>query len=328
MRPRAQSYHTLDGLSAGRDAVAWYWRLVAVGSSFMILGGYLMLPATFEKDPKSSLKVAEAVVGIFAVALLAAGFSFTALLCFAVRNPLFQADAVFLPALTSCALGLLTVLYDFLVFSRYTWNTPALLVTVAGALSTIVYGGLLIWTQRRIVNIKANRPSGVPPLQPPIQLTHQHRDSEATLWQEPSYYENYTRNMFPTAHRPTQQPPAGYDPNVITEEEMQRQQMLMLLLQKDQPSTPDPTQSTFHIDWQGRDDDDGAPEHGYYAPQRSAHPQTAYPGPSPLMRQMTQDLQPWDGVWRTPAAISNGMARPASREFREARRQEIERRGR
>lgn len=285
-----------------------------------------MLPATFEKDPKSQLRVAEAVVGIFAVALLAAGFSFTGLLCFAVRNPLFQADAVFLPALTSCALGLLTVLYDFLVFSRYTWNTPALLVTVAGALSTIVYGGLLIWTQRRISNVKSNRPSGI--ANPSIQLTHQHRDSEATLWQDPQYYENYTRNMFPTAHRPSPQPTPGYDPNTITEEEMQRQQMLMLLLQKDQPSTPDPTQSTFRIDWQGRDEDDGPPEHGYYAPPQSAHPQTAYPGPSPLMRQWTSDLRPWDGVWRTPATVRNGMARPTSREFREARRQEIEQQGR
>lgn len=284
-----------------------------------------MLPATFEKDPKSQLRVSQAVVGIFAVALLTAGFSLSGLLCFAVRNPLFQADAVFLPALTSCALGLLTVLYDFIVFSRYTWNTPALLVTVAAAVSTIVYGGLFIWTQRRIANVKSsNRPSGLQSM--PIQLTQQQRDSEATLWQDQSYYENYNRNMFPTAHRPTQQQPqpvAGYDPNNITEEEMQRQQMLMLLLANDQPSTPDPTQSTFHIDWQGRDEDDGRHESGLYTPQ-SAYPQTAYPGPSPLMRQMTHELRPWDGVWRMPAAVRNGIPRPTSRESREVRRQEIE----
>lgn len=39
MRPRAQSYSNLDGLSAERDAVPWYWRSVAVVAGVMILGG-------------------------------------------------------------------------------------------------------------------------------------------------------------------------------------------------------------------------------------------------------------------------------------------------
>lgn len=41
MRPRAQTYHTLDGLSTERNDIAWYWRLVAVGSGTFILGGYV-----------------------------------------------------------------------------------------------------------------------------------------------------------------------------------------------------------------------------------------------------------------------------------------------
>ena len=40
-RPRAQSYSTtIDGVNAERNVVAWYWRLLALASSFMILGGY------------------------------------------------------------------------------------------------------------------------------------------------------------------------------------------------------------------------------------------------------------------------------------------------
>ena len=39
-RPRAQSYRTtIDGLNTEKDAVSWYWRLLAVGSIFLILGG-------------------------------------------------------------------------------------------------------------------------------------------------------------------------------------------------------------------------------------------------------------------------------------------------
>ncbi|EME86021.1 uncharacterized protein MYCFIDRAFT_151027 [Pseudocercospora fijiensis CIRAD86] len=299
-RSRAQSCHTVDGLTADRDAVAWYWRLVAIGSSFMILGGFLMLPVTFEKQAKKDLRIGQAVVGIFAVALLTAGFSFTGLVCFAVRNPLFQAETVFLPSLTSCALGLLTIFYNFLVFNRYEWNTPALLVTIAAALTTIVYGGLLLRAQRKVNSVKAKRPTL------PVPMTRIQQDSESSLWhgQGTAYYQNYNRNMFPSAYTSTHVQPAQtaqqstYDSDSITEEEMQRQQMLMLLLQNDHDiSTPDPTASTFRIDWQGREEEE-APAQGYYAPSSaSVTPITAY-APQGIGRQCSNDLQPWDGVWR------------------------------
>lgn len=286
---------------------------------------FLMLPATFEKD--DHLRVATAVVAVFAIALLAAGFSFTGLLCFAVRQPQFQAESIFLPAFLSCIIGLLTVFYSFLVFSRYKWNTAALLVTVAAAISSIVYGSLLVWTLRKTVQksrsvvTQHTAESRVSPSSISlVPLTH--KDSQTTLWQDPNYYHNYTRNMFPAAHASTTQSSqsGGFDPHGITEEEMQRQQMLMLLLQNQpSPASPDPTQSnTFHIDWQGRDDDE-APQNGHHGPPRSAYPQTAYPGPS-------SELRPWDGVFRAPPRVStSNMERPRSQEYRDARRQEIER---
>ncbi|KAK5128180.1 hypothetical protein LTR08_004084 [Meristemomyces frigidus] len=330
-RRRAQSYRNLDGVNAGRDAVSWYWRMVAVGSSIMILGGYLMLPATFDHDPL--LRVSKSVLGICAVALLTAGFSFTALLCFAVRNPLFQAESVFLPSLISCTLGLFTVFYDFLISSRFVWNTPALLLTIAASISTVVYGGLLIFTHRK-ANAVNTRPSSISvPLRPTRPMS---MNSASGAWQDSGYYENYLRNMYPaSAHQPQ---PMGYDPNSITEEEMQRQQMLMLLLHKEQPATPDPSQSTFHIDWQGGQEPDDAPPHGYYAPPaavpQSAYPQTAYPsqsGFSGISRQWTTDSRPWDGVWRGPPArgqatvsATDQWQRDSSRERREERRREIE----
>ncbi|CAK3805558.1 Hypothetical predicted protein [Lecanosticta acicola] len=337
MRPRAQSYGPLDGLPGDRNAVAWYWRVLAFVSWFMILGGFLMLPATFEKahDP-SELRISQAAVGIFAVALLAAGFSFTGLLCFAVRNTLFQAEAIFLPALTSSFIGLLTVFYAFLVYTRYTFHTPALLTTIAAAIATVVYAGLLFWSYRK--GGTATRPRQQMPVpmtsQPYRGAQSEHRDSEATLWQDQSYYENYTRNMFPSAHNPNQPPPTGYgfDPHQITEDEMQRQQMLMLLLQREEQSTPDPSvgASTFRIDWQGRDEEDGPPPQGYYAPQsQSEGPRAGHPDPTPgIMRQFTNELElrPWDGVWRAPARVRTSLwARPGGREVREARRREIER---
>lgn len=345
-RPRVQSYRTLDGLLAGRDAVAWYWRSVGIASSFLILGGFLMLPVTFERDPV--LRVAEAALGIFALALLTAGFSFTALLCYAVRNPLFRADNVFLPAFTSCALGLLTVFYNFLVFERYYWNTPALLVTVGAAVSTTVYGGLLIWAQRR-VGIEKTRIQCLPV--PMMQMGTTTRNSAGAetshrpFAQEQTYYSNYNQNMFPSAYSrageglPQQPPPplhtgGGYDPNCITEEEMQRQQMLMLLLtREEQPASPHPTttSSTYQIDWQEEDAITATtPTGGWFAPPppmtathtpSSSYSQSAKPFSASAQSNSSpitaQDLRPWDGVWRE-------VRRPASQDLREARRREIE----
>ena len=55
---------------------------------------YLILPGLYANDPK--LRFSKAVLSVFVVALLTAGYSFTALLCFACRNERFQAEAVFL----------------------------------------------------------------------------------------------------------------------------------------------------------------------------------------------------------------------------------------
>ncbi|KAH9821999.1 hypothetical protein Tdes44962_MAKER04896 [Teratosphaeria destructans] len=332
MRRRAQSYRTIDGIRTNRDAVPWYWRMVAAASSLMILGGFLMLPATF--DTSEGLKVNASVIGIFAVALLTAGFSLTALVCFAVRSPFFQADSIFLPALISSVLGLLTVLYNFLISSKYKWNTPALLVTVAAALSSIIYAVLLVFTRRRGSDASARGASVALGAQAQgMGLRHAHSiSSGAGTWQDSTYYENYNQNMFPAAAREPQ--PTGYDPNHITEEEMQRQQMLMLLLQKDQHPSPDPSASTFRIDWQGRDEDEGPPPNGYYAPgssasqtPASAYPPTAYLSQPGLTRQWAEQLRPWDGVWRGVARSGSAAAqsqRNGSREQREERRREIE----
>lgn len=288
-----------------------------------------MLPVTFDTD--TQLRISKSALGIFAVALLTAGFSFSVFLCFAVQNPLFQADAVYLPTLSSCAIGLLTVFYDFLISGRYHWNTPALLVTITAALSTIIYAGLLIFTHRKISTVRTmstniNMAATQERLEPPFRATSM-SSATASMWQEPTYYDNYVRNMFPaSSHPPPSQQQTAYDPNAITEEEMQRQQMLMLLLQRDQMSSPDPSASTFHIDWQGQEGEE-PPANGYYGPQ-TALPQSAYPQ-SGISRRMTGEMQPWDGVWRgiTRSRTSTGPdARPlsTSHDQREARRREIE----
>jgi hypothetical protein len=55
---------------------------------------YLILPGLYMKSPE--LKFSQSILSVFVVALLTAGYSFTALLCFACRDEVFQAEAIFL----------------------------------------------------------------------------------------------------------------------------------------------------------------------------------------------------------------------------------------
>lgn len=293
-----------------------------------------MLPATYVEA--STLRVNQTAVGIFGIAILTAGFSFSALLTFTIRNPLFQADAVHQPCGVASAVGLLTVFYNFIVSSSYTWKTPTLLLAIAAGISTIVYAGLFLLSHRRISQIRARpaQPSSTLPLtsaspartsfaspatpyEPSTLGGESTNDRRPSTYQPPGYYENYIRNMYPTSTATAPGPSTGdlgYDPHSISEEEMQRQQMLMLLLANDNsnnnPTAPQQQSSTFHIDWQ---DADESPAHGYYAPGAGtgssssgvgtggswpAPPQQPLPEQSSAKRWTNRALKPWDGVWR------------------------------
>ena len=268
----------------------------------MILGGFLMLPATYVKV--DTLRVNQTAIGIFGLAILTAGFSFSALLTFTIRNPLFQAEAIHQPCALASIVGLLTVFYNFIISSSYTWKTPTLLLAIAAGLSTLIYATLFLLSHRRISKIRSRpQPSSGSSIHP-LTLTSPSRTSFASpatpyepstleptesrrpsAYQPPGFYENYIRNMYPTsAHSNTNTTnntnatgapssstgDLSYDPHSISEEEMQRQQMLMLLLANENPTQQqrqNQQQTTFHIDWQGQDGDgDETPAHGYYAP--------------------------------------------------------------
>ncbi|KAF2843781.1 hypothetical protein M501DRAFT_1006238 [Patellaria atrata CBS 101060] len=230
---RAHTYKSLEDLNSGRDTVPWYWRVVALAASWMILGGYLILPATYDKDPK--LRFSDAVLDVLIGALLTAGYSFTGLLCFACSNWIFQAEAVFLPALQSSALGLLTLIYCFLSSSRYQFGTGAIVATALSLSSTLVYSGLLLWTYRRIARVRK-----------PHSSSH-----SITSHSGSSYYSNFLTNMYPSSRHTAPATP-------LTEDELVSQQMAALLKKADPGPSPEASRSTFNIDWPA-DDEENTP---------------------------------------------------------------------
>lgn len=262
-----------------------------------------MLPSTFGND--AFLRVSELFIEVFAAVVLAAGFSLTGFLATTVRNPLFQAENLYLPSVTSSAVGLLTICWGFLISRRYDWNTAAKVSIVVASLSTVIYGILLIWTQRKIRTI-SKRAGSI------TQSGLLHRYSSSNLRGESAgdqnYYQNYVQNMFPTSIN------RSIDQSSLTDEELQRQQMLMLLQPRDQSSTPDASRSTFRIDWQGQDQEDEAlQQREFYPPQRNVSETSSASTSNGLANQ---HLRPWDGVWRGPApprsysASSSGRLAP------------------
>ncbi|KAF3043530.1 hypothetical protein E8E11_000731 [Didymella keratinophila] len=215
--------HILDnGKPEGRERVPWYWRFIAMTASWMILGGYLILPGLYARD--EYLKFSQAVLSVFVVALLTAGYSFTALLCFACRDDEFQAENVFVPALGSSIFGLVVIAYNFFGTSAYRWSTAATSSTVLSGFATVLYTGLL-WWKRRIISRRAKQ------------------GTRSNLYSEQSFYTNYVQNMYPSAIRTESQPPAP----PVNDDDPVNQQMRLLMLRDARPS-PDANTSTFRID--------------------------------------------------------------------------------
>lgn len=134
----------------------------------------------------------------------------------------------FRPALTSSALGLLTVAYNFLSSRRHVWNTAAITGTVISTTSTVLYAVLLLWTHRRIVKRR-----------------EQVSSRSANLWSEQGFYTNFIQNMYPSASRS----PSANPPEVpLSEDDRINHQMAMLLMKSDPGPSPDASSATFRID--------------------------------------------------------------------------------
>jgi len=129
------------------------------------------------------------------------------------------------PALTSSALGLISIAYNFVSSPNYHWGNAAISGTVISAAGTILYSSLLLWTYRRIVKSKRQT------------------DTRQNLWSDQNYYNNFIPNMYPTAMRSPSQPPAA----LYSEDDRVNQQMALLLKSGDPRPSPD-INTTFRID--------------------------------------------------------------------------------
>lgn len=409
---RAQQYsavgeHGQDGLP-----IQWYWTVSGYLTSWLLAGGLLMLPDTF--DTSSGFRVTKTFLSVFAIALIVAGLCFTMLLMVAVRDWTFRANSLMLPAFSSCLIGTLTIWYSFIIQQRYVFDLAGILSALFACLLTAFYGMFTIFSQRcasldkelarrrqiplnqtSYDGLRAHDPSpnnlpmgstdqhdpnylkGYAPVTSPPNLPsahhdfadntynaslpqssypvtrvpsnaistitrgHQHHDSISILTERPSATTLNQRHSDTSLNGPQ-------NTATMTDEELTRQQMLMLLMTKPEDAlitgqTGRPrAESGYRIDWENEEE--------AYSPAAELATSESNPTFGNSNRDMRDRLlaaanagrlppgyfeRQWDGVWRKSSDLHHNKLHPTSRESRflktggdrEARRREIERMG-
>ncbi|KAF2673671.1 hypothetical protein BT63DRAFT_163922 [Microthyrium microscopicum] len=205
----------------------------------MLLGGFLILPSTYDKDPQ--LRFADGVITIVIVALLTGGYSLTVLLWFACPSPLFRLESIFIPAASYSAFGFLASIWPIITSTRSDPTQPSCALTIVlTGVSCTIYGALAFWQSR---SVKKTTKPAIWPVSGQWQ--------ETSPWQEGNngYYSPYAGSTYPLTARSDSAsfvyPPPAAEP---IEEDAVGQQMASLL-RKDPGPSPDPTQSTFHLEW-------------------------------------------------------------------------------
>jgi len=177
------------------------------------------------------------VLTIVIVALLTGGYSLTALLWFACPSIIFRNRYIFVPAASVSAFGFLATAWDLAVSPRYNVSAPSCPITIVATItSASIYGGLAIYTSRRIKTITHTTPHAV-------------RQS----WTEYGYHAPYASSTYPLTGPGVTFESASINQNfnqpVLTEDEMVNQQMAALLTKIDSGPRLDVTQETFKLQW-------------------------------------------------------------------------------
>ncbi|KAI5195354.1 hypothetical protein E4T39_08255 [Aureobasidium subglaciale] len=289
-------------LSANRaDGVQWYWRIAAICAACLILGGFLVVPSTFDTQPQ--LRVSQTILGGFGIGLLALGFSLAALASFCSRSWAFSAEHIFVPCIFACLIGFLNVLYCFSISTRFKWNVTAMTTTIGAAVAAFVFTVLYFFARRRLARPQHEQnvlPDHIDLLRRPSNA------SAAGSYHTQSYFANHFANMYPAART---SPPnvAVTPPNElpVNDTEMQRRRMSDLL-HKPEPHISPATSPFNRIDFNL--DETETPVHGYYAPVATNNLSTrSFGNPA------------WHG--RNESWTTNNQSRNSSRE---ERRREIE----
>jgi hypothetical protein len=219
---------TVFDLHLERERLPWYFRALAVVSSWLALGGYILFSMVFTSI-ENNLKISRVGMTVLASALVIVGYVAISITAWFSKSLLFCFDCVLLPILTASIMGVFVIVIHHALHHTFPIKTDLYfyIPLATACILTAASGALFYLAFRRLNDIKAT--------------DNRHRISTTRL----TYGDTDTATNTATAAA------AGTElrPMRIPEDEAQRQQLLRLLLKRESGRTPSPdTESTYHID--------------------------------------------------------------------------------
>ncbi|KIX07321.1 uncharacterized protein Z518_01974 [Rhinocladiella mackenziei CBS 650.93] len=288
-RKYSRMRETLFDLYTERDALPWYYRTIALVSSWLAAAGYIFFALTFTSSESNIKTTRTALTAVASVSLLV-GYGVIAGVAFFSRSLLFVFDAVLLPILTSSFLGVFITVMNHVLHKDFPIPSQVYIyVPLVTACSTTIASAVLSYVAYRKID--------------KIKSLDRQRRQHVHRWERGSYV-SYGDATSTTELSPMQPQ--------LPEDEAQRRQLLRLLLTRESTESPGRSgaQNTYQITLPGEDlGHDGLPLASLGSRPRSG----SFPNSSSkwnLVSRITRDRSPTVESFKNP---------------RERRRDEIER---
>lgn len=269
-----------------RDHFPWLRRSIATLSTWLALAGYTLFALVFTAE-SDNLRASRRVLTALASLFLILGYVGGTGAFFLSSNTSYRYDSVVYPFFLTSFGGLLEVVLNHALHRRFPVGDVYIIVPlVLASLTTVISGFLSYVTLKKL---------------------QRQKKMDMRVMQDMPQWETHAFTTHD--HDPGQDTELLPVPMQIPEDEAQRQQLLRLLIAKEQEQRgPSPDSSTYRIDWAG--DEDG---HHLKVPQQS-RPRS---GSAPHVGNRW-DMRDLLGVRREPSLEE-------VQDKREQRRREIER---
>jgi hypothetical protein len=226
-----------------RNRIPWYYRAIALVASWLVLGGFILLPLVFTSNA-DNIKTSRTALVSIGVAFFITGYIAISVTAVLSKSILFCFDAVLLPILTSSVIGLAAVVFNHSLHKTFPVSDIYIIIPLTlASLSTVTSACLAGYTYYRIklITHSDNR-----------RKIHTIRE-EASAWPGTLRDSTSMQSLLPAAQQQqrdsAQRGSVGSVSAMIPEDEQQRQQLLRLLLRREAARQPSPdSESTYRID--------------------------------------------------------------------------------
>jgi len=278
---------TLYDLYVERDALTWYFRILATAGSWLILAGYITFTFAATPSPRE-LTIDTTTLTVTASVLLVLGHVLVFLTYLFVASLLFRLDVIIVPTLVSSSIGLIAIIVHEAIYTSVSFSQPTVFLPfICAAVGVFTSSTTVIWTHHYIQRVR--------------DLDNRRR-SQPVQYSDTPAWAPVSTDLVPLKLLPD-----------TSSDELQRQQLERLLFSRSSNRTPSPEgHSTYKIDIP-----DSVRDSKYLAPPGDRQPRSY----SEERKKFSSSLESFKGLLHGTRRSSS----TESKDARERRREEIER---